>query len=211
MDAEAAEAGAGDLHGVGRHREEDEPPRWYAMLAPDKPLPDGYRRVGRPIAAATGGTLFAYPHVSVAYLQGMADPAAVANRLRHAPGRNVRVRAQGAFSFWETAHPIVGYTLSLHVAKHAAFALWHTAVVEALRPLGLAPTLAWDEVQLHVRVVQHMAIPPSEAVRRLGPMRQSLRFTATQLWVTMLEHGAFRDCLRRPLDLVRGPLVGAGP
>lgn len=184
----------------GAHTQGDDTlPHWYAMRTPTDTLSEDYARLGLTVAAATGGTLFPHPHVTVAYLAGEAAPDDVARALRRLTGPLVPVHAHGLFSFWETPHPTFGYTLALHVTADATLYAWHEAIVAALLPLGLILSFPWDEERLHLRVVQQMAMPPAEAITRLAGVTPTLTLLTSYLWVTRLAHGYFRTYLHRPL------------
>lgn len=185
-------------------------PRWYAMLALDEPLPEAYVAFGTAIAVATGGTLFPHPHVTVAYLEGVADVGEVARSLQRLWGPGMNLRAEGLFSFWDHPHPLFGYTLSVRVAPDDDLYRWHVSIVDAARQVGLVPLFSWEEQHLHLRVVEHMAVAPAEALRLVGPDSHGLTVAATQLWVTRLRRKRFRTCLRMQLAAAAAPAHGCG-
>jgi len=105
----------------GAHTQGDDTlPRWYAMRTPTDTLSEDYARLGLTVAAATGGTLFPHPHVTVAYLTGEAAPDDVARALRRLTGPLVPVHAHGLFSFWETPHPTFSLCSALRSGPTAA-------------------------------------------------------------------------------------------
>lgn len=170
---------------------------WFVMFTVKTTRP--YRALLERLVAATGGTPVAEPHLTVAYLAGAADAAAVADSLRTLKGPALRVHAHGLFSFGDEPHPLFGFQLSLHVHKNARIAAWHRQTLEATAPLGLTMLHPWLDLHPHVRVVSQMAMAPSQALQRLGSLEPIFTLRPVDLVVTRYRDEAFTELLRRPV------------
>jgi hypothetical protein len=90
---------------------------WYVMLFPADRTPRRYARLGERWAAAVGGVVNPNPHVTIAYLVGPAEPAAVVGALRQVPASPVMVEAEGVISYSQTPHPMVDGTFPVSLSR----------------------------------------------------------------------------------------------
>lgn len=176
--------------------EESRASRWYVMLFPETRGPD---TTLREMAALTGGEPTPDPHVTIGYYRSAAPARDLLDRLRDLDGLPAVVRAADPFSFLEGAHPLFGYTLSLHVERTAGLRRWHNAVLEALRPVTLPPWPSGENPGYHLQAVRQMAVPPREALERLRGREWRVQFTATTLIATQRVGDTFERRLERRL------------
>jgi 2'-5' RNA ligase len=180
---------------------------WYVMLFPADRTPRRYARLGERWAAAVGGVVNPNPHVTIAYLVGPAEPAAVVGALRQVPASPVMVEAEGVISYSQTPHPVFGYSASLRVVKTPELNRLHVRVMEVVGPLGLASLFVWDDVDPHLQVLGHMPVHPREALPRLAELEPRYAFRAARLVVSRpMVDGTFPVSLSRRL---RTPLRDA--
>jgi hypothetical protein len=173
--------------------------QWYVMLFPSG---EETARLGgrlRDLAGLLGGTPAPEPHVTLGYFQGQAEPAAVVERLRLLDGPAIVIRAAGLFSWTEVPHPLFGYTMSVRVERDAAVQRWQRAVLAALQPLPLRPTIAWEASNPHIQVLRHLPELPATILRRAGYPAWALAFTATRLLVSQRVSDTFPVWLDQPL------------
>lgn len=178
-------------------------PKWYVMLLPDPAGRAAYLDLAHRIARVTGGIPDLEPHVTVAYFRGAADRDVVAGSLSRLRLPPQAIEARGLFSFGEEPHSHFGYTLLMRVAKDDALRQVHDAVRRAVGQRGPVFARPWADVDVHVRLVQRMPVPPATALRRLaerGDADPSLSFWTDALLVTEMAGDGFREWLRRPLD-----------
>jgi 2'-5' RNA ligase len=176
---------------------------WYVMLFPAARTPRRYARLGQRWADEVGGVVNPDPHVTVAYLVGMAEPAAVASALGALSVPAVTVEAAGVISYSQTPHPLFGYSASLRVLKTPDLGALHQAVLGAVRGLGLESLYAWEKVDPHIQVLRHMPAHPRDLLPRLAALEPHYRFAAARLVLSRPDgRGGFPVCssrrLRRP-------------
>jgi 2'-5' RNA ligase len=179
------------------------------MLLPDARGRASYHELAGRISAVTGGVPDAEPHVTVAYFQGYADKAHTARRLGQLWVPSQIIRARGLFSFGDEPHPLFGYTLLMRVVKDESLRRLHDRIRRAVGQRGLVLARPWDDVDVHLRLLQHLPVPPSQALARLGTNDVSLEFAADALLVTQMVDQGFEEWLRRPLGSpLRSPMPG---
>jgi hypothetical protein len=76
---------------------------------------------------------------------------------------------------------------------------WQRAILAALQPLPLRPTMAWEASNPHVQVLRHLPALPATVLHRAGQPAWSLEFTATRLLVSQRVGDAFPLWLDRSL------------
>jgi hypothetical protein len=162
---------------------------WYAMLFADE---RGSGETLRALAGLTGGEPAPDPHVTIAYLTVPTISTGQLARLRTLVGPAVPIRADAPFSFREDTHPLFGYTLSLRVAPSPALDWWRTAVRAILDPGDHSAAREPRPFAPHLQAVRHMAVPPAEALPRLGERHWEVALMATTLVVSQRIGDDFR-------------------
>ncbi|HEY3190403.1 MAG TPA: 2'-5' RNA ligase family protein [Solirubrobacteraceae bacterium] len=162
---------------------------WYVMLFPAARTPRRYARLAQRWAAAVGGVVNPDPHVTIAYLVGPAEPAAVVAAMRALPADPVMVEADGALSYSQTPHALFGYSASLRVLKTPELGSLHRAVLAGVRQLGLTSLYVWEDVDPHLQVLRQLPAPPPQFLPRLAALHAHYRFTATHLVLSRPDGG----------------------
>jgi hypothetical protein len=144
--------------------------------------------LARRVASVVGGQVDE-PHVTVAYLEGAADPDDVAQAVVTAGARPATVRAAGLLGLSEQPNPVFGHALFMSVERSPALGRLHRALAAAVAPLGLRPTFPWEQQRTHLRLVLAMPRRPSDALARLGMSDVELRFRAARLRLTRMVDG----------------------
>ncbi len=173
--------------------------QWYVMLFPDPEERQALLARLQPLVEQTGGKLTPNPHVTIGYFRGAADPAAVIEQLQPFDRPAVTVHASGLFSFSEAPNPLLGWTLSLRVRREGGVQGWQHLVREALKPLPLAAVFSWEQQQPHLNILQHLPVPPREALAQLADHPDTLAFTANRMVVSERVGDTFVNWLEQPL------------
>jgi len=173
---------------------------WYVMLFPGG-VPESFRATASLLQQYVGGSLVARPHVTIAYLEGNVRPEILVERLEALSNPVVPIHGKGLFSFWpDSQHELFGYTLFMHVEKTEALERLHSMAVRAIAGTGIRPARSWEDTNLHVRLLDHLPLSPSRALRKLPEDGWAISFPATRLVLSQsAADGSYTEWLDMPL------------
>lgn len=177
------------------------PVLWYVMLFPAvrAPLPGQ-----QALAALTGGSAIAEPHVTIGYFAAADAGVDLAAPLRQMTGPPVTIHADTPYNDRVTDPRATGQSLLVHVARTPALAWWHRAVGAAVGAHARPLWDSWEDTTPHLHAVERMTMPLGEALTRVARRSWGITFAATTLVVS-------QRLGERPYERLAQPLAGGAP
>ena len=182
--------------------------RWYVMLFPTSrdPLP-----LMQELAALTGGTAVAEPHVTIGMFDAADEHVDLAAPLRGLTGPPVTIRAGGPYNDLAADPGSAGHALLLRVARTPALAWWYRAIRATLRPLAPPVWVTWELARPHLYGVERTARPFGEVSALLAGRTWEVEFGATTLLVSQRLGGRYVARLEQPLTGGAGHVSAMDP
>ncbi|MEA4884821.1 MAG: hypothetical protein VB144_14410 [Clostridia bacterium] len=174
---------------------------WYVMLFPSG-IPESFRVTVEALEQRMGGVPVDSPHVTVAYLEGEARPDDLVERMASMPNPSVHIQGRGLFSFWpDSPHALFGFCLFMRIRKNAALRSLYVSIASAFEGSGVLPARSWQDSILHLRLLDHLPVSPSEALSGLDDEAYTISFPAAWLVLSQVdEDGRFQEWFRLPLQ-----------